>query len=131
MKKLITILLLASYIFASDFSQDYEKTIEQAKKEHKSIYILMTSSSCGWCRKFENTTLKNKKVMDKLKSNYLLLHLDKDFDDYPEKFKVKRVPSHFFITSDEKIIYQFPGYWNDDNFLSFVDDINKTIEKAL
>ena len=128
MKKLITILLLALYLFSNElnFSTDYEKTKALAKKEHKDVYILMISSSCGWCRKFENTTLKDKEVIDKLKSKYLLLHLDKDFDEYPAKFKVKRVPSHFFITPKGEIIYKFPGYWGNEDFLSFIEDVTRT-----
>ena len=125
MKIFLTTLLLASYIFGSDFSTDYEKTMQQAKKEHKNVYILMTSSNCRWCRKFENTTLKDKEIMDKLKSKYILMHLDKDFDDFPEKFKVKRVPSHFFVKPNEEIIYKFPGYWNSEDFLSFMGDVAK------
>ncbi|MEA1955160.1 MAG: hypothetical protein U9N02_01555 [Campylobacterota bacterium] len=68
--------------------------------------------------------MQDKKIIDKLKSKYILLHLDRDFDDYPVKFNAKRVPSHFFVTSNEDLIYKFPGYWNSRDFISFLKDIN-------
>lgn len=127
MKIIIAILLCASFLFGAKlgWSNDYKKTIALAKEQNKEVYILMTSSDCRWCRKFENTTLRDKKILEQLKSKYVVMHLDRDFDDFPKKFIVKIVPSHFFITSKEDIIYKFPGYWNVEDFTSFLKDIDK------
>jgi thioredoxin-related protein len=53
------------------------------------------------------------------------VHLDRDFDELPKYFEAKRVPTHYFVTKDEKVIHTFPGYWNSEDFKVFLGDIEK------
>jgi thiol:disulfide interchange protein len=127
MKKIFIIMLFVTSLFGEkigelNFSNDYKKVIAQAKKENKRVYMLITSSTCGWCRKFENETLPDWTVAEKL-DGYLLLHLDRDKDYLPSKYNAKRVPRHYFLTPDEQEIMTFLGYWNIDDFKSYVDDV--------
>ncbi len=126
MKILVITLLFVISLIAADlkWSNDYNKAVEIAKKENKDIYILITSSDCRWCRKFENTTLKDKDMLAYLKSKFVLVHIDRDFDDMPEYFEAKRVPTHYFTTSKKDIIHTFPGYWNSEDFNSFLKDVD-------
>ncbi len=107
------------------WSDDYEASLKVAKKEHKSLYVLVTSNSCRWCRKFENTTLQDKEVIKKLKEKYVLVHADRDMDDLPEWFKIKRVPRHYFVTNKGEEIYSFLGYWDSLDFKSYLGDVDK------
>jgi hypothetical protein len=127
MKKIFLFMLFASLAFGEQlgelkFSNDYKQIMAQAKKENKRVYMLITSSSCRWCRKFENETLPDWTVVEKLEP-YLLLHLDRDKDYLPEKYLSKRVPRHYFVTPDEQVIFTFLGYWDIDAFGKYVDDV--------
>ena len=99
MKYLVIIAALISSLWSAElgWSDDYEKALKIAKKEKKNVYVLVTSSSCRWCRKFENTTLQDKEVLKRLKEKYVLVHADRDMDDLPEWFKIKRVPIKYKI----------------------------------
>ncbi len=127
MRFLIFILTIVSLSFAMDgkWLDDYDNALELAKIEDKSIYVLITSETCRWCRKFENTTLQDKVVMQKLNEKYILVHLDRDFSFLPDFIKVKRVPKHYFITKNSKEIFSFLGYWDEFDFRSFLVDVNK------
>ena len=127
MKLILTILTLSLALFATepDFTNDYNKALKKAKLENKDVYMLITSESCGWCRKFELITLNNKKAMDILKKNFVLLHITRDKDYMPDKFVAKRVPKHYFLTKDEQVIYSVLGYWNPEDFTSFIDEAKK------
>lgn len=134
MIKLILYILLISTTLLSDeldWSNDYEAALIEAKKDNKNIYMLITSESCRWCRKFESTTLEEDDILEKLESKYVLLHISRDRDYLPEKYKKKRVPRHYFITPKEDVIFTFLGYWNTIDFSSFLDDVDIEYKKSL
>lgn len=129
MKKILIVLLFITSLFGEEigeltFSNDYKKVMAQAKKENKRVYMLVTSDSCRWCRKFESETLADWTVAEKLEGKYLLLHIDRDADYIPSHIKSKRVPRHYFLTPDEQVIYTFLGFWNIEDFISYIDDVD-------
>lgn len=123
---LITILFVAALFGADlDWNHDYKKALEAAQKEKKDIYMFITSANCRWCKKFESTTLEDEAILQKLKKQYVLLHIDRDADYMPESFKKERVPRHYFLRADGTIIYSFLGYWNSEDFTSFLGDVKQ------
>lgn len=130
-KLILSLFLIGSTLFGTelDWSNDYKAVLAQAKKENKQIYMLITSENCRWCRKFEATTLIDEDVLERLENKYILLHISRDKDYMPEKFKSKRVPRHYFLTSEGQVIYTFLGYWNILDFNSFIDDVEIAYKK--
>jgi thioredoxin-related protein len=110
---------------AEDWSHDYAATLAQAQKENKKVYMLITSEHCRWCRKFENTTLQEEMVIAKLKNNYLLLHVDRNFDTFPEKFTRQGVPRHYVLAKNEEVIYTSFGYMTSEEFFEFLEEVEK------
>ncbi len=137
MKYLLIIIALVSTLMSAElgWSDEYEDSLKIAQKENKDVYVLVTSSTCRWCRKFENTTLQDEKILKQLKEKYVLVHADRDIDDLPEWFNVKRVPKHYFVTAKGEEIFSFLGYWDSLDFRSFLGDVErerkKKIEKGL
>jgi len=133
MKYLVIIAALISSLWSAElgWSDDYEKALKIAKKEKKHVYVLVTSSSCRWCRKFENTTLQDKEVLKRLKEKYVLVHADRDMDDLPEWFKIKRVPRHYFVTAKGEEILSFLGYWDSLDFKSYLGDVDKKYKEKI
>jgi len=126
MKFLLSLITLTTMLFSSnlDWNSDYYKALEDAKVQKKDVYMLITSQTCKWCRKFESRTLQDKSVIKRLKEQYVLLHIDRDKNYFPKEFKSKRVPRHYFITSKGEIIYSFLGFWEKDDFFSFLRDVD-------
>lgn len=127
MKFLLSILLFITLSLSANtnFLDDYDEALKVAKVENKDIYMLITSESCRWCRKFENVTLKDKATIDMLKKKFVLLALSRDLDFIPEMYKAKRVPKHYFIRNNGEVIYSFLGYWNAEDFASFMIEVEK------
>lgn len=131
MKKMIGAwILMTSMLFGAnlDWSNDYEAALQVAKKEKKNIYMLITSADCRWCRKFEETTLQEEIVISRLKEKYILLHVDRDQDTFPSKFQRAPVPRHYFIKANEDVIYTFLGYWDREDFFSYLGDAEKRLD---
>ncbi|EQB40361.1 hypothetical protein M947_00770 [Sulfurimonas hongkongensis] len=133
MKYIVLTLLLISSLWSVElgWSDDYEASLKVAQKENKNLYILITSSTCGWCKKFKNTTLQDKEVLKMLNEKYILVHLDRDIDDFPSWMKVKSVPRHYFVTAKGKEIFTFLGYWDSLDFKSFLGDVEEKIKQDI
>ena len=124
MKYLVSIILFSTLLFSSDLDwpSDYDKALIQAKKENKFVYVLITSDSCRWCRKFEQTTLLDMDIEDRLEEEYITIHLSRDRHQIPGKFKTSPVPRHYFLDQKGDILYNTIGYRDVELMNSFMDN---------
>jgi hypothetical protein len=104
------------------FLNDYKKALELAKQENKIVYVLITSTSCQWCRKFEKTTLTTDVVKKKLQEDCILVHLVRDKDAIPHQFKTSPVPRHYFTDFNGNILVSALGFRDVEVFSSFIDN---------
>ncbi|MEN4053445.1 MULTISPECIES: thioredoxin family protein [Sulfurimonas] len=124
MRYIVSMILLAVTLMATELQwlDNYNVAMEKAKKENKLIYIFISSSTCGWCDKFEKTTLQDENVKKRLKKEFVPVHLVREFDDVPQKFATAPVPRHYFTDSKGNILYNSLGYRKVDTFESFMDN---------
>ena len=131
MRLLLLTFILATSLFASvNWIEDYDDALKIAQKENKRIYMFIVSNNCGWCKKFESTTLKDKKILQRLKKQYVLLHLIREIDDIPSKFKTTPIPRHYFLTNKGEVIFPVVGYRDVETFNNFLDTVNERVIKG-
>jgi len=130
MKYIVTMLLLAVSLMATELNwfDNYDDALKAAKKEHKLIYVFITSSQCRWCHKFEKTTLQDEGIKKRLKSEFITVHLVRDFDTVPQEFQTSPVPRHYFTDSKGKILYDALGYRDAILFDSFMDNAHDRLK---
>ena len=104
------------------WSHEYKKGLKEAKKEHKLVYVLITSENCGWCRKFERTTLQNKEIKKRLQREFITIHLSREWDDVPSLFQTSPIPRHYFVDANGEILYSSLGYRNVEMFDAFMNN---------
>jgi len=131
MKYIFIVLFLGVSIYAQDlgWSHDYKETLQKAKKSGKLVYVLLTSDSCRWCRKFESTTLQDKDIQKRLYKEFEVVHLSRDSDFIPEKFELRPVPRHYFVDENGNILYSTLGYRKVECFNSFMDNAEEKSKK--
>ncbi len=124
MKYLVSIILLSTLLFSAnlDWPSDYDKALIQAKKENKFVYILITSDSCRWCRKFEETTLQDRDIKKRLQKEYITIHLSRDRHTIPGQFKTSPIPRHYFLDQKGDVLYNTIGYRDVELLNSFMDN---------
>jgi len=126
MKQLLLIFILASSLFASaDWYTNYHEAMKAAQEKDKRVYMLIVSDDCRWCKKFERTTLKDTKLLRRMSSRYVLLHLSRDRDYIPKKYKTSPIPRHYFLTSKGEEIFPVVGYRDVETFNSFLDTVDE------
>jgi len=130
MKSLLFLLMIMSSLFANElgWSHDYEAALQKAKKEHKLVYILITSDSCKWCRKFESTTLQDKTILKRLYKEFVTVHLSRDRHKIPKAFETAPVPRHYFVDTKGKILYSSLGFRGIDCFDAFMDNAEQKFQ---
>ena len=130
MRYILFMFLVVSSLYSAElgWSNDYKKALVDAKKENKLVYIFITSDSCKWCRKFENTTLQDKEILKRLYREFITIHLSRDRDVIPKQFKTAPIPRHYFTDSKGNILYNSLGHRGVECFDSFMDNAQNKMQ---
>ena len=134
MYKFLLVFILTCNAFSADivWKSDYKSAVKQEKKEHKRILLLITSTTCKWCRKLESTTVKDNNVVKRINQDYISVEVTRHQDVYPKKFQAKVVPITYFLDNDEEVIMRgVMGYWSSEDYLSIMDDVDRYYKKKL
>lgn len=100
------------------YETDYKVALKKAKKEHKNLMLVLTTSYCPWCRKFETNVLQKAEVNKAVHKKYVPLILNRDKKQFPEQFTSSFTPVIYFIdASNEKTLHKVTGYSQREEFL--------------
>jgi thioredoxin-related protein len=114
------------------YHSDYNKALRIAKQENKPLMLVVVTSYCPWCRKFERKTLASKTVAPVIKSTYIPVIVDRnnDAESFPKQYQTPRIPTVFFIDpNDEKEYWESIGYLNRKEFSEALKDADALFKK--
>lgn len=133
MNKIFLLLLLASFsLHAGEiiWANSFKEALAKAKKEDKNLMVLITTESCRWCRKLESQTLTDDAVISRLNRDYVSVHLTRNVDEYPRYLNAPGVPATYFLDrTGQPIIKRVMGYWNVEDYLSYLNDVDYKLGK--
>ncbi len=107
-QKFIFLAIFAVSLFSYETFTNYQKGLEYAKANGKSMLVVIEQEGCPWCAKFRGT-LANDRVQKVLEEQFVLIFLDKDKNP-PSIFSVPMTPVSFIMNSDEEILMEVIGY---------------------
>jgi len=131
MKKIILFLFLviSTALFSQDGikfgKQSFAKTLEQAKKENKLIFLDAFASWCGPCKLLDKNVFPKKEVGDYFNANFLNLHIDMEKGEGIEiakKYSIYSYPTLLFINGDGKVVYKAAGYMSPQELISIAKE---------
>ena len=109
------------------FHTSIEAGINESKNPGKPIFLYFRSETCYWCIKFEEEALSDKRVIDILNKNFVLISIDTiKQSNVSLNLGVRSTPYMIFFTKDGEEISRIPGYLPADEFLS---KLNEVLEK--
>jgi len=135
-------LLLGMFLFAGIFFsttlfageivwiKDINSAFKLAQKEQKTVMVLVEGKHCRWCVKMKHRTLGDENVQKKLKSYIAVKVMREDGDAVKDLPIIHGVPSIFFITPKKEVLESVIGYFNVEDFLSYIADVEKKKLKA-
>jgi len=132
---ILTLTLSASpdIVKSLGYFTDYDQAVAVAKEEKKPLMLVVVTSYCPWCRKFERKTLASKAVATRVKKSYIAVIVDrnKDSGSFPQRFQTPRIPTVFFIDPKSgKEYWETMGYLNKNDYLDALVEAKELFQKA-
>jgi thioredoxin-related protein len=127
-KIILSIVLLSGALLALDWVKDIDTAVEIAKKEHKNIMVMVEGEHCRWCKKMKGRTLTDDAVEKRLEKFVVVKVMREDGNAMAKLPPVEGVPTIFFMKEDKAIIEDIIGYYNVEDFTSYIDDIEKKVK---
>ncbi len=127
-KIILSIFLLTGAVFALDWVKDIDTALEIAKKEHKVVMVMVEGEHCRWCKKMKGRTLSDDTVEKRLEKFVLVKVMREDGKATAKLPPVHGVPTIFFMKEDREVIEEVVGYFVIEDFISYIDDVEKKIK---
>ena len=124
-KLLLSIFILSGTLLAVDWVKDIDTALELAKKEHKNVMVMVEGEHCRWCKKMKGRTLTDDAVEKRLKNYVVVKVMREDGNAMAKLPPVQGVPTIFFMKPDKTIIQEVMGYFNVEDFISYINDVEK------
>lgn len=106
------------------FHNSIDQGINEAKNQSKPIFLYFRSETCYWCIRFEEEALSDKRVIDLLNENFILISID----TFKQKnaalnLNVRSTPFMIFFNKEGEEISRIPGYLPTGEFLVQMDKV--------
>lgn len=124
-KILLGMLLLSSALFSVEWTKDLNTAFALAQKEHKNVMVLVEGENCSWCKKMKYRTLSDDTVEKRLEKFVLVKVMREDPKALSILPQIKGVPTVFFMKENKAVLEEVVGYFNVEDFLSYIDDVEK------
>lgn len=120
-KILLSLLLSFAALVASDikWAKDFNAGIAEAKKVNKPVLFVSSRHSCKYCVVLDETTFKDKKVIEELNKNFVSIISYSDENDYmPKELWQPGTPAIWFLMPSAEPMFQpLMGAVDAENFL--------------
>ncbi len=125
LKNLVFLILFLGMVVVSAkadirWLKDLDTALYKAEKQNKLILIYIYSPHCGYCKKMDRTTFKDKKVQEMIKKYFIPVKVDKDSPEgeiIKAEYGYLGTPTFHFLEPDGKKIKSIFGAWKKDDFL--------------
>ena len=127
-KIILGLLLLSSTLFSLEWVKDIDTALTVAKKEHKNIMVFVEGENCRWCKKMKHRTLSDESVEKRLEKYVVVKVMREDGNAMSVLPPVQGVPTIFFMKENKAVIEEIIGYFNAEDFLSYIGDVEKKVK---
>lgn len=124
-KIILGFLLVSSTLFSLEWVKDLNTAFAMAKKEHKDVMVFVEGEHCRWCKKMKGRTLSDESVEKRLEKFVVVKVMREDPSAMAVLPDIKGVPTTFFMNSEKKVLESVIGYFNVEDFISYINDVEK------
>lgn len=118
---LFLVITLATSLMGAEihWAKDFKSGIETAKKSNKPVLFVYSRHTCKYCVVLEETTFKDKKVIEALNRDYVSIVSYTDENDFtPQELLRPGTPTLWFLLpSGEPMFQPLMGAVDAENFL--------------
>jgi thioredoxin-related protein len=135
MTKIILILLFFVFsLFGGSvkWEKDYSSAIAKAKSVNKPLMFIVSNHNCHFCVQFENSTLKDPKVVQKLNNDYVsaVVYIDEN-PIFPRQLNVPGTPGTWFLKQNGEPMFEpIMGAVGSEDLLKALDIVKEEYKKS-
>lgn len=134
LKKIILMMfLLGASLVASEikWAKDFESGIKESKAKNKPVLFVFSRHTCKYCVILDETTFKDKKVVEALNKDFVSIISYTDENDYtPKELWRPGTPALWFLMPDGEPMYQpLMGAIDANNFLKALEIVKEEFNK--
>ncbi len=101
--------------------EKYEAGLSKAQRTNKPVFLYFHADWCTYCRQLKQKTFSHKDVQAYLAENYISISVDTDKNPtLANEWKVRGLPTLWFLEADGNPISNLPGYVEPDQFLNIL-----------
>jgi len=121
--------LLVGTLFSSElvWQKDIATAFSKAQKENKIVMVLVEGEHCRWCKKMKHRTLSDDNVSKRLESYVVVKVMQEDAEAVKDLPAINGVPTIFFVKANKKVLESVVGYFNVEDFISYINDIEQKV----
>jgi len=125
MRIVLALFMLSGTLLALEWAKDLETALTTAQKEHKNIMVMVEGEHCRWCKKMKGRTLSDESIEKRLEKFVVVKVMREDGNAMAKLPPVDGVPTIFFLKENKAVIEDVVGYFNVEDFTSYIDDVEK------
>jgi len=133
-KIILSLLLIASSLLADEISwaKDYKSGMQEASKQNKPVLFVFSRHTCKYCVMLDDTTFKDKQVIEALNRDFISIISYTDEDDYtPRGLLTPGTPAIWFLMPNEQPMFQpLMGAVDANNFLNALKIVKEEFDRA-
>lgn len=110
----------------------YDEGMSLGKSQHKKIFINFFADWCGYCVKMDKSTFVDPEVVSYLNKNFIAIKVNSEKQEsLASRYKVRGLPSNWFVSDSGEQIGNYPGYIPADNLLPILKYIQTDSYKQM
>jgi thioredoxin-related protein len=126
------VLVFSTSLFASgiNWAKDFNSGVKEATAKNKPVLFVFSRHSCKYCVMLEETTFKDKQVIEELNKDFVSIVAYSDERDYfPRELWRPGTPTLWFLDAKGEPMFQpLVGAVDAANFLKAVDIVKKEFD---
>ena len=110
------------------FEGTWHEAMKQAAKENKLIFLDISTSWCGYCKKMKQNTFTDKKVGAYFNKRFVNIELDGEHGEglrLAHKFGVSEYPTLLLIDKKENAMLTSEGYHDADDLIKLFQMVGR------
>ena len=101
-----------------------DKALLVAAKSKRIVFVDFCTAWCGACKKLDEDTWSNGKVIEQLRQKTIPLKLDADKEQsIRDKYKISAYPTLLFLNADGSILARVVGYQIPTQFIATLQGV--------
>lgn len=118
----------------SFFEGSWTEALKKAEVEHKPIFVDVSTSWCGWCKKLKRNTFSDKQIGTFFNNNFINVAIDAEKGEGPnlaQKYRVNGFPTLLVVDKNGEVISSSSGYMESDGLMQLGKNALKKYNRTI